>query len=124
MRLNQAADAGGTASSGSGDRLKHAAKPWNRAAGTADDLRISTNNTRTTLTTAHVGMAGGLSGLASLAELQSVLTSWEERLGALRDECESLVPKLRTVGRELVEVDAGIAAKVGSVPVQQGGGAK
>ena len=129
VQLNQLpANSGGSAPSGrgngGGDRLKHSAQPWNRAAKTADDLRISTNTTRTTLTTAHAGVAGGLTGLASLAELKGVLTSWEERLGAVRDECESLEPRLRTVGKELVGVDAGVAAKADAVRVSQGGDAR
>lgn len=129
MQLDQVAGASGspglpTRGNGNKDDLKHSAAPWNRAAGTADSLRTSTNSTRTALSTAHAGMAGGLAGLASLAELTSVLTSWEERLDAVRDECQTLGPKLRAVGKELIGVDARIAAATDSVPVPQGGDAK
>jgi hypothetical protein len=129
MQPNQlSANPGGSPPSGrgndGGDRLKHSAQPWNRAAKTADDLRISTRTTRTTLTTAHAGAAGEPTGLASLAELKGVLTSWEERLGAVHDECESLEPALRAVGKELVGVDAGIAAKADAVRVARGGDAR
>lgn len=131
MQLNQLpADSSGSGPSGSGngagggERLKHAARPWSRAASTADDLRISTNTTRSTLTTAHGGLAEGITGLVSLAEIKKVLASWETRLGAVRDECETLEPKLRKVGRELVGVDAETATKVGAVTVSQNGAAR
>ncbi|MDG9716971.1 amino acid ABC transporter permease [Streptomyces sp. DH24] len=129
MQLNQMpADPGGSAPSGrengGGGRLKHSAQPWNRAAKTADDLRSSTNTTRTALTTAHEGMVRGLTGLESLAELKGVLTSWEKRLDAVRDECESLEPTLRAVGKELAGVDTGTAARVNAVRVNREGDAE
>ncbi|GGT35248.1 hypothetical protein GCM10014713_31140 [Streptomyces purpureus] len=42
----------------------------------------------------------GNEGLASVGVLKSVLTSWEERIGAVKDECGSPAPNLRLVARD------------------------
>lgn len=128
MRLNQLpADRGGDTPVGGasgGDQLKHSAQPWNRAAASAGSLKTSTNEAKTNLTSGHAGMAGGLTGLTSLATLKSVLSSWETRLGAVGNECESLEPTLRKVSKELGGVDRGVGAKTKAVSVPQGGDAK
>ncbi|MGW7360805.1 amino acid ABC transporter permease [Streptomyces sp. NPDC054802] len=121
MQLNKAApmDEGGDAPADGG--LQHSAKPWNRAASTAGLLTTGTNNAKTNLTKGHAGMAGGLTGLASLGSLKSVLSSWETRLGAVRDECESLEPKLRQVPKDLGGTDGDVGTKASAVVVPQGG---
>ena len=67
------------------------------------------------------GRVDGGSGLASLGALKTVLTSWEKRLEAVRDECESLEPKLRAVSKDMGEYDSAVAAKVRAVHVSEGG---
>lgn len=126
MRLNQLpADPGGSTSGtvggGGAGTLKHSHGPWTRAAGAADDLRTGTGKSKTDLVTAHDGMESGAEGLASLGALQAVLTSWESRLGAVRDECESLGPKLLQVARDMGETDATVGAKADSVKVADTG---
>lgn len=124
MRLNQLEHQGGGSSSGDApaeSRLQHSAKPWNDAASTAALLTTGSNNAKTNLTKGHAGMAGGLTGLASLGSLTSVLSSWETRLSAVRDECESLEPKLRQVSKELGGTDSGVGSKASAVPVPRGG---
>lgn len=120
MQLNQLpADPGGSTGgdNGGGGTLKHSHGPWTRAADAADDLRTSTNNSKTDLSSAHEGVGSGAEGLASLGALKSVLASWEKRLGAVRDECEALGPKLRQVAQDMGEVDVSVAAKADSVKV-------
>lgn len=129
MQLNQLpADPGGSTPSGgsktgmggSSGTLRHSNGPWSRAAGTADDLRISTQSTKNGLQSSHTGVSNGAAGLASLGALKTVLSSWEKRLEAVRDECESLEPKLRVVARDLGEVDGAVAAKSRAVHVSEG----
>lgn len=125
MQLNQRpADQGGGGTRAEGGGLKHSSKPWNRAATTAHDLGISTNASKSALTKGHAGIAGGLEGLASLGELKSVLTSWENRLKAVRDECEALEPKLRQVPKDLTGVDTATGAKADAVQTPKGSEAK
>ncbi|QGV78174.1 amino acid ABC transporter permease [Streptomyces ficellus] len=119
MQLNQLpADRGGSGGSGTpagGQDLQHSAKPWNSAATTAHELGVSTGTSKTSLGKGHAGMAGGLEGLASLAELKTVLTSWENRLKSVADECDALEPKLRQVPKDLGGVDTATGAKADSV---------
>ncbi|MFD7623538.1 amino acid ABC transporter permease [Streptomyces sp. NPDC059802] len=97
--------------------LKHNGGPWTKAAGTADGLQTSTITAKVDLRRAHDGTVGGLAGLSSLEALRSVLTSWDERLGRVREECSSLEPKLRQVAVELAEVDAEVGARAKAVVV-------
>jgi hypothetical protein len=130
MQLNQVpADLGGSGPTGGSKTgvsgglgiLRHSHGPWSRAAGAADDLRISTDATRKNLQSSHTGVLSGAAGLASLAALKTVLTSWETRLDAVRDECESLEPKLRAVAKDMGESDSEVAAKARAVRVAEGG---
>ncbi|MFI2510031.1 amino acid ABC transporter permease [Streptomyces sp. NPDC018972] len=130
MQLNQLpADQGGgtstgepkTGTAGGSGTLRHSGGPWTRAAGAADDLRISTESTKKNLQSGHAGVSKGAEGLASLEVLRTVLTSWEKRLEAVRGECESLEPKLRAVAKEMGERDGAIAAEVRAVGVPTGG---
>ncbi|MFF8711405.1 amino acid ABC transporter permease [Streptomyces sp. NPDC015184] len=102
---------------GGAGTLRHRSGPWTRAAGTAGDLRTGTITARTDLRRSHEGTADGLTGLVSLGALKSVLTSWDERLGRVRDECGSLEPKLRQVAVILGEVDAEVGNSAESVTV-------
>lgn len=114
MELNQApADQGGSGSgsSGSAGILKHTSRPWARAAGTANDLKSSTAQAKTDLNSGHAGVAAGSEGLSSLSALKTVLTSWEKRLAAVRDECDALEPKLLRVAKDMGEVDVKVGAK-------------
>ncbi|WP_156726823.1 amino acid ABC transporter permease [Streptomyces apocyni] len=127
MQLNQRpADpgGGGTPATTDGEGLKHSAKPWNRAATTAHGLTISTNTSRRGLTNGHAGVSGGLEGLASLGELKSVLTSWENRLKEVGDECDALEPKLRQVPKDLKGVDTATGAKADAVQTPKAGEGK
>ncbi|MFE4820828.1 amino acid ABC transporter permease [Streptomyces sp. NPDC056704] len=126
MQINQLpADPGGPTGDnnggGSAGTLKHSHGPWTRAAGAAGDLQISTGKSKTDLSSAHDGVGSGSEGLASLGPLKSVLVSWEKRLGAVRDECNALGPKLRQVAQDMGEVDAKVAAKADSVKVADRG---
>ncbi|MEU1281938.1 amino acid ABC transporter permease [Streptomyces sp. NPDC005805] len=126
MQLNGIPEEGrhDRANGGGDGRLKHSAKPWNQAAGTASSLGVSTQNSKGNLSKGHAGMAAGLEGLASLGELKSVLTSWENRLQAVRDECEALEPKLRQVPKDLTGVDSATGSKSDAVQTPKEGAAK
>ncbi|HEY8980806.1 MAG TPA: amino acid ABC transporter permease [Streptomyces sp.] len=97
--------------------LKHKGGPWTKAAGTAGELRTGTNSSGVDLRAAHDGISGSLEGLASLSTLKTVLTSWDKRLGDVRDECGGLEPALRQVAKDMGEVDAAVAAKSKDVQV-------
>ncbi|MGP9019550.1 hypothetical protein ACT1U9_14205 [Streptomyces sp. BR1] len=112
----------GPARSGPAGELKHSAKPWSDAAGTAHALRTDTVKVTTGLTTAHAGAEAGTAGLASMAALKSVLTSWEKRLTAVQTECGSLEPKLREVARAQGEVDAGVKSALAQYSAPSGKG--
>ncbi|WP_406383187.1 amino acid ABC transporter permease [Streptomyces sp. NBC_01618] len=121
MQINSASVDGGYAkplgSGGGTGTLKHKGGPWTQAAGTADDLQTSTITAKADLRRAHDGTVGGLAGLSSLGALKSVLTSWDERLGRVREECSSLEPKLRQVAVDLAAVDAEVGDKAKAVTV-------
>ncbi|MFE2635499.1 hypothetical protein ACFXKX_25165 [Streptomyces scopuliridis] len=97
------ASAGGSSNAPADGDLKHTDRPWTTAAGVADALRTSTATAKSNLASAHAGVTADNEGLASAGVLTSVLTSWEDRLRAVRDECGSLAPKLRLVGKDLGE---------------------
>ncbi|MGW2417911.1 amino acid ABC transporter permease [Streptomyces sp. NPDC001709] len=126
MQLNQVpADVGGSGSGAGGGsgtgRLRHTHGPWTRAASVADDLHTSTVKSKADLGLAHDDMAASLGGLASLGTLRAVLTSWENRLGTVRDECSTLGPKLRQVALDMGEADHAVGTKVGAVHVSGSG---
>lgn len=106
------ASAGGSSSGASGGDLKHSDRPWTTAAGVADALRTSTATAKSKLASAHEGVAAGNEGLASVGVLTAVLTSWEDRLGAVRDECGSLAPKLRLTAKDLGEQDVKVKSSL------------
>lgn len=110
----------GAGRDGGSGTLRHSSGPWNRAASTADALRVSTRSTTASLRSSHAGVSAGPGGLAGLGVLKTVLGSWEKRLEAVRDECDALEPELRAVARDLGEVDRGVAAGVRAVPVPEG----
>ncbi|MFV2118866.1 hypothetical protein ACE14D_10655 [Streptomyces sp. Act-28] len=116
-----AADGGGGGTSGQG-RLKHTGGPWGRASSTAAQLSTSTEKSRAALGPGHDGVSAGASGLASAASLTSVLKSWEDRLSAVRDECDHLEGALRKVAVEMGETD--VAVKDSITPVKTGGAAR
>ncbi|MCM2393126.1 hypothetical protein [Streptomyces albipurpureus] len=80
--------------------LKHEAQPWTSAAAAAGAIRTNTASANAKLTSAHEGVDSGAAGLASLGVLRTVLTSWERRLGAVRDECGYLDPVLKRVATD------------------------
>ncbi|MFF3392243.1 amino acid ABC transporter permease [Streptomyces sp. NPDC002669] len=114
LRIDGLPESGGGGGAGT---LRHGGAPWTRAAGTAGDLRTGTTTARADLRRSHEGTADGLTGLACLGALKSVLASWDERLGRLRDECGSLEPKLRQVAVILGEVDAEVGNSAEAVTV-------
>lgn len=116
-RTSSGGDGGGAGT------LKHKGGPWTQAAGTADDLQTSTITAKGDLRNAHVGAGGGLAGLSSLGALKAVLTSWNDRLGGVREECGALEPKLRQVAVELGEVDVRVGDEAKSVTVPGARGA-
>ncbi|MFF0750173.1 hypothetical protein [Streptomyces sp. NPDC004267] len=117
-RMTLASTAPQPGASGSGD-LKHSGGPWTSASGTAGELRTSAETSRSALGPGHEGVVTGGAGLAAVAALAGVCKSWEDRLTALRDECDSLQGALLTVAKEMGETDTGIKnsfAKVNGKP--------
>ncbi|MGW2037778.1 hypothetical protein [Streptomyces virginiae] len=110
MKLASAApDSGGGGGGGDMD-LKHSKGPWTSASATAGDLRTNTETSRSALGPGHEGVDSGAAGLSSLAALKTVMTSWEERLQSVRDECEQLKGTLLKVAKEMGETDAAVDA--------------
>ncbi|MGW5294593.1 hypothetical protein [Streptomyces bacillaris] len=108
MRVaSAAASAPGPGAAGTGN-LKHSKGPWTSASGTAGDLRTRTETSRSTLRRGHEGVEAGTVGLSSVTALKSVLTSWEDRLRSVRDECEHLEGALLTVANEMGEAEAAV----------------
>ncbi|MFJ5682706.1 hypothetical protein [Streptomyces sp. NPDC093099] len=115
MSLASAGSSGGSgSSSGAASRsdLEHSDGPWTTAAGVAEALRTSTTTAKSRLTSTHTGVTAATEGLASSGVLKSVLTSWEDRLSSVRDECGSLAPKLRQVGKDLGERDTKVKSSL------------
>ncbi|MFC9583427.1 hypothetical protein ACFVJ8_11450 [Streptomyces yangpuensis] len=109
LRLASAAPDPGTGGGGTGT-LQHTKGPWTSASGTAGELRTNTETSRAALGPGHEGIETGAAGLSSVAALKSVLTSWEERLKSVRDECEQLKGTLLKVAKEMGETDAAVDA--------------
>ncbi|MFJ7086383.1 hypothetical protein ACIQU8_24515 [Streptomyces griseus] len=117
MRL-ASSDAGtGAGGAGGAGNLRHSKGPWTSASGTADDLRTRTETSRSALGRGHEGVKAGATGLSSAAALKTVLTSWEERLRTVRDECEQLKGTLLTVAKEMGETETAIKASFKGVRV-------
>ncbi|WP_052757666.1 hypothetical protein [Streptomyces yangpuensis] len=111
MRLASTAPDPGTGGGGGGTgNLQHTKGPWTSASRTAGDLRTTTETSRAALGPGHEGVKAGAAGLSSVAALGSVLTSWEERLQSVRDECEQLKGTLLKVAKEMGETDAAVDA--------------
>ncbi|MFD5324182.1 hypothetical protein [Streptomyces sp. NPDC127092] len=106
-RMTLASTAPEPGASGPGN-LKHTGGPWTSAAGTAGELRTSSETSRTTLGPGHEGVTTGGAGLTAVAALAAVRTSWEERLAAVRDECDALQGALQKVAKEMGETDIGV----------------
>ncbi|GAA3375968.1 hypothetical protein GCM10020367_45820 [Streptomyces sannanensis] len=104
-RMSLASVSGPDAGAG---ELKHSGGPWTSASGTAGSLRTNTEMSRSRLRPAHEGVVSGVAGLSSVAALNAVLKSWEERLAAVRDECDYLEGALRTVAKEMRETDTAV----------------
>ncbi|MFF9280026.1 hypothetical protein [Streptomyces griseosporeus] len=99
MQLNQfPADI--TGSTGSNADLKASKGPWTKASGVAGDLRMATQSGLTDLTTAHVGVGGSTEGFTCTAALKELCASWEDRLTAVRDECDRLEGALARTGKD------------------------
>jgi hypothetical protein len=110
---------GGSSGTGGEGSLKHTGGPWTSASGAAGTLRTSTENSRSRLRPAHDGVAAGAVGLASVAALTAVLKSWEERLAAVRGECDYLEGALSKVAKEMGETE--IAVKNSFKAADKGG---
>ncbi|WP_103534903.1 hypothetical protein [Streptomyces sp. SM11] len=122
MRLASTSNDPGAGTGGTGN-LSYSKGPWTSASSTADDLRTRTETSRTALGRGHEGVETGAAGLSSVTALKGVLTSWEERLQAVRDECEQLEGTLLTVAKEMGETETAIKTsfKGGHVPGQGAG---
>ncbi|MFD9045638.1 hypothetical protein [Streptomyces zaomyceticus] len=90
--------------------LQHSGDPWTRAAGAAEDLRLSVTTAKSRLTGTHDGIAAAGVGLGSLGVLKTVLASWEARLGAVGSECGDLAPRLRLVAKDQGEQEIKVKA--------------
>ncbi len=116
MWLASASGDPGPASGGTGN-LKYSKGPWTSASGTAAALRTRAETSRSVLGLGHVGVDAGAGGLSSVAALKSVLTSWEERLRAVRDECDQLKGNLLTVAKEMGESETTVKSSLKGVHV-------
>ncbi|MFG3406916.1 hypothetical protein [Streptomyces sp. NPDC048142] len=116
MRLASASDDSGAGAGGTGN-LKYSKGPWTSASGTAGDLRTRAETSRSVLGRGHEGVEAGAAGLSSVTALKGVLTSWEERLQAVRDECEQLKGTLRTVAKEMGETETAVKTSLKGVHV-------
>ncbi|MFF5974574.1 hypothetical protein ACFY7C_23940 [Streptomyces sp. NPDC012769] len=94
--------------SGGAGELRRSGGPWTRASATAGALGTSTETARSALGRGHEGVAAGGAGLTAVAALAGLRKSWEERLAAVRDECEALRGALLTVAREMGETDTAV----------------
>ncbi|MFJ1915040.1 hypothetical protein ACIOGX_24280 [Streptomyces sp. NPDC088147] len=112
MSLASAGGSGGSGGAASRSDLEHSDGPWTTAAGVAEALRTSTTTAKSRLTSTHTGVTAATEGLASSGVLKAVLTSWEDRLSSVRDECGSLAPKLRQVGKDLGERDTKVKSSL------------
>lgn len=108
---------GGRGGPGGGDRLKHADKPWNDAATTAQSLATSMASAKTELSAGNGGATKGAEGFASVAVLKDVLASWDKRLESARAECQSLSPKLRDAAGIQGGSDAGVQNSMDGIKV-------
>ncbi|MEU7024923.1 hypothetical protein ABZ990_30455 [Streptomyces sp. NPDC046203] len=102
--------------------LRHSAGPWIKAAGVAESLQAGMGAAKGRLTTAHDGVSGALRGLACAAALEAVLASWEERIGAVGDECGALAPALRGVAEEQRERDVRVKSSLDALSPHGPGG--
>ncbi|BAG19972.1 MULTISPECIES: hypothetical protein [Streptomyces] len=116
MRRASASGDPGAGAGGAG-RLTYSKGPWTSASGSAGELRTRAETSRSALGRGHEGVAAGAVGLSSVAALKGVLTSWEERLRAVRDECEQLKGNLLTVAREMGESETAVTSSVRGVHV-------
>lgn len=109
MSLASTAPDGGSGGSGGGQgTLQHTKGPWTSASRTASELHTSTEKSRACLGPGHEGVGTGAAGLSSVASLKSVLTSWEDRLKSVRDECDHLEGALLKVAKEMGETDVAV----------------
>ncbi|MEU6485624.1 hypothetical protein [Streptomyces sp. NPDC046887] len=96
--------------------LQHSRGPWTSASATAAELHTSTANGRNVLRPVHAPLTAW-AGLTTSAALLTLLTSWEERLAAIRDECDHLSGALRQVATHLGEIDTTTGTSLKAVPV-------
>lgn len=96
-------------------KLNHSSGPWTSASGTAGSARTGTEKSRSGLGPGHEGVAAGAAGFTSVTSLKSVLKSWEERLTAVRDECDYLEVALLKVAKEMGETDTGVEKSFNAV---------
>ncbi|MGW1891687.1 hypothetical protein ACWCP6_15745 [Streptomyces sp. NPDC002004] len=109
---------GGTSGGGTGAvGLRISEGPWTRASGVARELCTSMHGGLTELKEAGAGMADGTDGVACAAALGEILSSWESRLTAVRNECERLRGSLARTGRHFGEIDHGVGARVDRVRI-------
>lgn len=116
MRLASTSDEPGAGAGGTG-RLKYSKGPWASASGTAGALRTRAETSRSVLGRGHEGVTAGAVGLGSAAALKGVLTSWEERLRAVRDECDQLKGNLLAVAKETGESEIAVKSSLKAVHV-------
>ncbi|MFE9457727.1 hypothetical protein [Streptomyces californicus] len=105
------------AEEGGAGKLKHSKGPWTSASGTAGDLRTRTGTSSSVLKRGHEGIQAGTAGLGTVTALKSVLTSWEDRLRTVRDECGQLTGSLLTVAKEMGESETAVKSSVKGVHV-------
>ncbi|MFF6906033.1 hypothetical protein ACFY9Q_08840 [Streptomyces sp. NPDC012389] len=102
MSLASAGRTGGDGGRSTPD-LKASRGPWTTAAGVAGSLHTSTASGLTELGTAAAGVSEGADGFSSTAALTEVLTSWQERLTSVRNECSRLKGALNSAAQEFGE---------------------
>ncbi|MFI9238250.1 hypothetical protein [Streptomyces sp. NPDC053079] len=99
---------------GGGDVHKASVRPWTAAAGVAGELHQGMDTAVRDLGHAHDGIKSDTAGFASAAALSGILSGWEARLSAVRDECKKLDGALKKAGVDFGENEAAVKASFDS----------
>ncbi|MGW1195154.1 hypothetical protein ACWD4B_04745 [Streptomyces sp. NPDC002536] len=96
---------------GGGDGTHQASvHPWTTAGGVAGELSEGMQVALSDLEHGHAALKSGTAGFASAATLSNILSGWQNRLGAVRDECRELDGNLKKAGANFGENEAQVKA--------------
>lgn len=121
MRLASANSKEGGGGGGAPD-IRFSKSPWTSAGKVAGELRTGAAGALTDLASASEGLTAGTEGFTATAALVEIQKSWNDRLGAVRDECGRLDGALRSVGKDFGETDVRVGDDVkAAVPAAPAG---